>query len=774
MDDGQQSDGRSRSKRELIARLLEKKGIRAAASIPIPVRASRGPAPLSYAQARLWFLDRLEPGNAAYNIPGGLRLHGRLHVATLERSIAEIVRRHEALRTTFEELDGQPLQRIHDTLDVTLTRVDLRALPEADREAHVRDLARDEVARPFDLATGPLVRAQLLQLAADDHVLLFTMHHIVSDGWSMSVLVQELTALYAAFLHGNASPLEPLPIQFADYATWQREWLVGEELEKQLGYWKAQLERMPPVLELPTDRPRPAVQSFRGAAVVRQLSGEVKRAVQELGRKAGATEFMTLLSAFGALASRYSGQKELVIGTPIANRRRKETEALIGLFVNTLALPLHVADDATFEALLRGVKEMTLGAYAHQDLPFEKLVDALKLERDLARSPLFQVMFILQNTPGVALALEGLRIDALEEPSDIAKFDLTLEVTEAGEGYELRWDYNSDLFDRETIERMAGHFDVLLRAALTRPDTLVARLPLMTYAEQIQLRDAWNHTDAPFTRGTLHGFFEAQAKRTPDAPALVDGARRISYGDLDARANALAARLVAAGIGPESIVAVMLDRSAELVIALLAVLKAGAAYAPIDPAYPRERVGFVLEDSEAQVVLSQPSHVERLEEPFRARAMFVTDERAAEPPRPSLAWDQRAYVIYTSGSTGRPKGVEITHRSATVFVEWALRTFSQGELRGVLAATSVCFDLSIFEIFVTLAAGGKVIIAENALALPTLAARDEVTLVNTVPSVAAELVRSDGIPSSVEVVKLAGEALPAQTVERLYQLRHVD
>jgi acyl carrier protein len=648
--------------------LTQKLHGRAAATGPaLTRRSTTGPPRLSFAQERLWFLDKLEPGSAGYNMPGGLRLRGVLDRAALQKSLHEVVRRHEVLRTTFEENDGESVQRIHPHLAVDLDAVDLRDLPADVREARVDAVARDEAARPFDLARGPLLRAQLLQLAAADHVLLFTMHHIVSDAWSIGVLVGEVTALYAAYVDGSASPLEDLPIQYADYAAWQREWLQGETLDTQLAYWRTQLSEVPHVLDLPTDRPRPPVQTFRGSTLVRHLPADVKQRAVDLSRAHGATEFMTLLAAFAALLSRYTGQKELVVGSPIANRTRRETEGLIGFFVNTLALALRVDGDKSFDALLEDVKERTLGAYAHQEVPFEKLVETLKVERDMSRSPLFQVMFALRNAPTSELRLPGLNVDALRGQGDVAKFDLTLDIGAATEGYELLWEFNSDLFDETTVRALAEHFDRLLGAVLAQSGVALARQPMLSTLEEQALRDSWNATSTKYPRDAcIHHLFERRVASTPDAIAVAQGALTWTYADLDQRAERVAAALHGAAVTPGSRVAVHVQRSPYAICALLGVMKIGAAYVPIDPSYPSDRISYMLRDSGARVVLFEGEPVGEIVSIDVRRA--ADSGLAARAPRQALASRSAAYVIYTSGSTGTPKGVVVEHRSAVNYL----------------------------------------------------------------------------------------------------------
>ncbi|HKP75085.1 MAG TPA: amino acid adenylation domain-containing protein, partial [Longimicrobiaceae bacterium] len=739
---------------------------------PIAAAPRDGPLPLSFAQERLWFLDRLEPGSPVYNLPVVLRLEGTLDVAALERTVAEIVRRHEALRTTFAMIDGAPVQVIHDASDgATLSIQDAAAMDDGALRERIESLAE----APFDLERGPLCRAVLLRRSDHEHVLLLLTHHVISDGWSVGVLLREVAALYTAFAAGEGSPLAPLPVQYADYAAWQRAHLEGDRLDAQLGWWRERLAGAPAVLELPADRPRPAVRSYRGAVHRFGIGAEVAARLRAFCRAEGATPFMALLAAFDVLLARYAGVDDVVVGTPVAGRTRAEVEPVIGFFVNTLALRAGLAGDPSFREMVARVRETALGAYAHQDLPFEKLVEELRPGRSRSHSPLFQVLFVFQNTPGGALEMNGLRATPVEPQGRHAKFDLSLHLEEAPDGLRGQIEYATDLFDAETVERIAGHLRVLLAAALAEPETAISALPLLAEAERRTLLEEWNDTARDYPRGRcLHELFEAQARRTPDADAVVFGERRMTYRELDARAGRLARRLRRLGVGPEVRVGLCVHRGDEMVVALLAILKAGGAYVPLDPAYPPQRVAFMLRDSAVPVLITQSRLAETLP-PVAAHVVLLDREMDGDSadgdgdlPATGALPENLAYLIYTSGSTGVPKGVAIAHASAVTLVDWALETFPREELGGVLASTSLCFDLSVWEIFLPLACGGKVIVAENALRLPELPARGEVTLVNTVPSAAAELLRMDGLPRGLPALCLAGEPLKAELVRQLY------
>jgi amino acid adenylation domain-containing protein len=749
--------------------------------VPIPPigRNSRGAfVPLSFAQERLWFLNQLEGESTTYNIPAGLRLSGCLEFDALERCFNEILRRHEILRTSFSADQGEPRQVIQPDRRIALTVVDLRGLPKKEQSVEVRRWIADEAGRPFDLLTGPLLRGAILRLAEQEHVLFSTVHHIAADGWSVGVFVRELTLLYNSFSRGELSPLPELPIQYADFAIWQRGWLQGQTLERLLGYWKNQLTGAPPVLELPADRPRPAVQTFHGSVACFDLSPALARELKALSQRSGTSLFMTLLSGFATLLSRYSSQEDIIIGSPIANRNRSEIEPLIGFFVNTLVLRLDLSGNPRFQELLRRVRQVTLEAYDHQDLPFERLVEHLQPVRNLKHTPLFQVMFILQNVPLTNLALCGLTAQSLEIEHVTAKTDLTLALTETAEGLQGAFEFNTDLFERGTIQRMIGHYQNLLEAIASDPSQRIGELAMLEESERRQLLVEWNRTERDYPRERcLTDLFEEQVEKCPAAVAVMFGEQALSYGELNQRANQLAHYLQSLGVGPEVLVGICAERSLEMVTGLLGILKAGGAYLPLDPAYPKERLTFMLADAKVNILLTQEKFLPMLAE---QNANFVcldqwkvfSQECSENPPLRTLS-SHLAYVLYTSGSTGQPKGVAIEHHSPVALIDWAQSVFGPEELAGVLAATSICFDLSIFEIFLPLASGGGIILAQNALELPRLGVAGDVTLVNTVPSAIEELLRAGGVPDSVRTVNLAGEPLSARLVDKIYELPHV-
>ncbi|MDH7486311.1 MAG: amino acid adenylation domain-containing protein [Anaerolineae bacterium] len=835
----------SPEKRALLLKRLQEMREGTARPQTIPRRPDPHTAPLSFAQQRLWFLEQLGQGRPAYNMPGLVRIHGPLNVTALHRSLNEIIRRHEALRTTFAARDGELVQVIAPELTIPLPVEDLSHLPPDEREAEVQRRAVAAARRPFDLAQGPLMRVSLLRLAEEEHACLFVMHHIISDGWSMGVFRHELGILYKAFCAGQPSPLPELPIHYPDFALWQRRWLAGETptngrdgrgetLQDQLAYWRRQLDNVP-VLELPTDRPRPPVLSFRGTRRGFRLSRELTEQLKTLSRQERVTLFMTLLAAFQVLLYRYSGQEDISVGTVVANRNRPEVEPIIGLFINTLVLRTDLSGDPTFRELLQRVRQVVVEAYAHQDVPFEVLLDELPPRRDPSYTPLFQALFILQNFPADTPELPGLELSGLAVDNETAKMELMLTMGDREGVLRGGLEYNTDLFDDATIERMIGHFQTLLSAIVADPSQRISALPLLTAAERHRLLVEWNDTAVriPALEGRsdaaplVHQLFEEQAARTPDAiavhllpdprfphPVPLPGGEggsphpfdsqdkpdplpgggsphpfdsqdkpdplpgggsphpsSLTYGELNRRANQLARALRRAGVGPETLVGLLVERSPDMIVGLLGILKAGGAYLPLDPYYPAERLAFMLEDAQVAVLLTQAHLRERLTlpswkqpdnppSPWEGPGEGRPPSPWKQPDNPPSPWEEPdnppspwegpgegrpltiicldtdwetiaresdenldsqvtaanlAYVIYTSGSTGIPKGVQIEHGSLLNYVHAAIEAFELGAQDRVLQFASISFDAAAEEIFPTLACGARLVLRNDAM-----------------------------------------------------------
>ncbi len=764
----------------LAARIEALRGDGAPRVAPPIRRAPRDAVlPLSFGQQRLWVVDRLEPGSAAYNMAGALRLRGALDTAALRAGLDELVRRHETLRTTFAEQGGAPVQVVHPAAAVPLPVLDLRALPAGTREAEAERLAGAEALRPFDLARGPLLRCALLRLDPDDHVLCVTLHHVVSDGWSVDVLVRELSALYAAFSQGAPSPLAELPVQYADFAAWQREWLSGDVLEAQIGFWKEQLGGTPPLLEVPADHPRAMGQSAHAGSHGFVLSPAVSEGLRALSRREGATLFMTLLAGWQALLGRYAGQDDVVVGSPVAGRTRVETEGLIGFFVNMLALRGDLSGDPTWRELLGRTRETALGAFAHQDLPFERLVEELGVERSLAHTPVFQVTFALNRA---AAAAGRLRLGEVEQTpfgagAVAAKYELELALADTGGALGGELVYRTALFEPATAARLAGHLELLLEAMTAEPARRIREVPLLSEAERRQL-ESWNDTGVPYPPSCVHDLVSAQAARTPEAPAVVFGEEMVSYAELEQRANRLANHLRRLGVRPGDRVGICLERSPELPVALLAVLRAGAAYVPLDPGYPAGRLALVLEDSGVRVLLTERALEDRL--PAHTAEVVLLDaareriaEESAGAPAVESDGEQTAYVIYTSGSTGTPKGVVVPHRALANHMGWMQRAFPLGADDRVLQKTPVGFDASVWEFWAPLLAGATLVMAppeahRDPAELASVVEWEEVTVLQVVPSLLGAMLEAGGLEHCTALRRLfcGGEALPAEMAAR--------
>jgi amino acid adenylation domain-containing protein len=742
-------------------------------------------APTSFAQERLWFIDRMEPGSAVYNISVAWRLAGALDPAALERALGEVVRRHEALRTVFAEVDGAPVQVIASFGGFDLPVEDLSGAS----EAAVRHRVGEEARRGFDLSAGPLFRAALLRVGAQEHVLLLTMHHIVSDGWSMGVLYRELSALYAAYRQGGESPLPEPAVQYADHAAREREELRGEALDGQLAYWRERLADAPALLELPTDHPRPAVQTFRGAQERVELPLELLERLQALGRSEGATLYMTLLAAFQVLLSKYSGSDDIVVGSPIAGRTRKDIEETIGFFANTVVLRTDLAGDPSFREVLGRVREATLGAFEHQEVPFEKLVAELEPERSLSHTPLFQVMFAQQNAVERGVALAGLEVSEFGAEPETAKFDLLLAARATAQGLRLGLNYSTDLFERGTAERMLGHLSRVLEQAAADADVRLSQLELLGEAERALVLEEWNRTEAEYPADRcIHEIFEAQAARAPGAVAVRFKEESLTYGELNVRANQLAHHLRRRGVGPEARVGICLERGVEMVICILAVLKAGGAYVPLDPAYPADRVAFTLSDAGVPVVLAQEKVRATLAPPDGVELISLDAARAeiaaepAENPRSGAGPDSLAYVIYTSGSTGAPKGALIEHRNVARLFSATDAWFGFGPDDVWTLFHSYAFDFSVWELWGALLYGGCVVVVPQLVtrdpeAFHALVQREGVTVLNQTPSAFRQFIQVDderGGELSLRYVVFGGEALEPASLREWVERRGAD
>jgi len=777
-----------RSIARLAVQILEQLTGNTKAAVIEPVSRSR-PLPLSFAQERLWFFDQLEPGNPFYNLCGAVRVTGQLNAEALRQSIEKIIDRHEVLRTAFVAVEGQPIQVVAAAGDWTLPLIDLSSRSPDDRQAEVQRLSASSAREPFDLGQSSLLRAKLLRLDETEHVLLLTVHHIVFDGWSLGVFLRELAEFYQAFSSNDLPLLSPLPIQYADFAAWQRQQLQGEILETQLGYWKQQLSGSLPILNLPTDFPRPAVQTFQGARQTWELPKDLSLALAALGQQEKATLFMTLLAAFKTLLYRYTGQTDILVGSPMANRNRSEIESLIGFFVNTLVLRSDLNGNPTFREFLRSVREVALGAYAHQDVPIEKLVEELQPERDLSYSPLFQVAFALQNGLTQTLELPGLTLNFNEIDTETANFDLTLFLEETDRGLTATWEYSTNLFQPSTIARMQEHFQILLEGIIANADTRLCELPLLSDRDRHQLLIEWNNTQVDYPKdSTIHQLFEEQVERSPDAIAVVFEDKQLTYRELNKRANKIAHYLQTLGVEPEVLVGICVERSLEMVVGLLGIFKAGGAYVPFDPAYPKDRLSQMLLDSQVSVVLTVEKLIAQLPQ-HTARVVCldtdwdVIEQMSEENLLSNVQAQNLAYVIYSSGSTGKPKGITIEHRSAlnlaTGLHQAIYARYQDSQLR-VSVNGSLSFDTSVKQIIQLLYGHTLEIVPEavrfDGNALLSFLQKHKIDVFDCTPSqlgvvIAAGLLASKSGPKAVLV---GGEKIDESTWLALRQAENID
>ncbi|QXQ16511.1 non-ribosomal peptide synthetase [Pseudomonas tolaasii] len=774
----------SPEKRKALAILLSQKGINLYGIAPIFRRAAGEPLRLSYAQERQWFLWQLEPDSAAYHIPTALRLRGQLDRSALQRSFDALVVRHETLRTGFVREQEQLLQVVHEPFSLPIA---VKAVPAdgagAGLDAWLKAAIEQEISEVFDLMQGPLVRATLLQVAEDDHVLVLVQHHIVSDGASMQVMVEELIEVYAGCCRGEVSVPAALPIQYADYAQWQRSWMDAGERERQLAYWVEQLGGEQPVLELPLDHPRPAVQSYRGARLDVPVPAALGKALQALARREGATLYMLLLASFQTLLHRYSGQRDVRVGVPIANRNRAETERLIGFFVNTQVLHARIDSRSTFRDLLQQVKTVALGAQEHQDLPFEQLVEALAPARSLSRSPLFQVMFNHQTAARSSeqvLQLPGLSVESMAWDTRTAQFDLTMDTHESADGVHASLTYATDLFEPGRIERMAQHWLALLQGIVDAPDRAVGELALLSAAEQQMILQDWNSTSETYPLdASVQQLIETQVLKVPDAQALAFGDVKLTYAELNTRANQLAHQLIAHRVGPDVLVGIAVERSIEMVVGLLAILKAGGAYVPFDPEYPQERLQYMIEDSGIGLLLTQQALVSQLPVPQGLQTL-VLDQLdstgfSSENPNIPVTGENLAYVIYTSGSTGKPKGAGNRHSALTNRLCWMQQAYQLGASDTVLQKTPFSFDVSVWEFFWPLITGARLAVAapcdhRDPARLVELINREQVSTLHFVPSMLQAFLQDTGVAQCTSLTRIvcSGEALPADAQQQVF------
>src|SRR6266545_155828 len=759
----------SPSKRALLELRLKKQGV------------EFNSYPLSFAQTRLWFLDQLSLGNPLYNMAVAVRLEGHLNITALHKSFKEIVRRHETLRTAFAVINGRPTQVVSPSGSVEMPIIDLTDLPAAFRETKAQGLIAEESNAKFNLSLAPLLRVGLLRIAAEYHVLLLTMHHIISDGWSMGILIQEMSALYDTYCADKESPLAELTIQYSDYAVWQQRHLQGEVLEELLGYWKRQLAD-PPTPTLPTDRTCPVVYTFRGSSKKFVFSKSLRERLREIEQKERASLYMILSAAFQALLYRYTGEKDLLIGTPTANRNRAEAEELIGFFVNTLVMRTKFEDDMTFRELSARVKQTALEAYAHQDLPFERLVEELQPDRNLSSNPIFRVMFSLQNAVEVVPKLTGLKVSIIETECRTAKFDLAVDMAVAGEEIKGAFIYSTDLFNDGTIERMIGHYRTLLSEVIENPDRSIAELSYLTAAEKRQLEVEWNATEARYrSEGSLVELIEAQVNDSPNHPAILCGEQSLSYRELNERANRIGRYLKGKGVGREEVAGVCLERGVEMIAALLGIWKAGAAYLPLDPEHPEQRLRGQAADAGVRYLLRTrrggPSWgQEGVEEIYLDEVEAECEGESGGNLEVEVRGGDLAYLIYTSGTTGEPKGVMVEHGNLrnVILGSCAAFGFGQGEVMGCLAGYG--FDIFLFEVMKMLVSGGTSLLlkGEEVRDVERLAEKVAgMSAVHAVPSLMRRLteeIRRKGKREKywgVKQVFVGGDAVPEELIEQL-------
>ena len=726
--------------------------------------------PVSFAQQRLWFIDQLMPGSPLYNVPTALAIAGPLDPEALQRSLGEILRRHESLRTTFTSHDGLPFQVISQEVELNLPVIDLSHIEEGAAQVEAMRLIREEAGRGYDLERGPLMRASLIEMASEKWILLISLHHIITDGWSMGIMMREMRELYEAYSRGEDSPLPELEVQYGDYAVWQRRWLEGEELGRQMDYWKEKLKSAPPELELPTDYERRALNTSTGGVGSRLMSERVKQGVERLSREEGATSFMGYMAGFQVMMSRYSRQHDISVGTPIANRNRAEIEGVIGLFINTVVIRVELGGRPGYREVMRRVKESALGAYANQDVPFERVVEQMQPERRLDRTPLFQVMMVYQEEGGGEQEMAGMKMMWIGSGEGVAKFDMTLSVVETEAGVGASIEYNRGLFEEATIERMLEHLETLLEEMVEEPERAFEEIGMMSEGERRQL--VYENNRARVRRGTtrgVHRIFEKEASRRADAIALVWKEEEISYGELNRRANQLGRYLRQEGVGPEEVVGICLERSVEMVVGMLGVMKAGGAFLPMEATTPASRLSYMVADAGVKLVITKKGKVGWGEE-MEARVIELEREREeisrhrVSNIREGVEGENLAYVIYTSGSTGKPKGVGITHANLLPLMKWSREYFGKGEGKRVMENLSPSFDFGVYEIVSTMMGGGKLIIVgrEEVMEVGEMSRKVKewgIEMIHTTPTMMREMRREGVRLEGVEQMHVGGEQM---------------
>jgi amino acid adenylation domain-containing protein len=777
-----------KSQLTLVKRALLEKRLQAALKPQVEHQTiSRRPGtsrlPLSYGQERLWFLHQLDPDNPNHNRPMTLHIAGDLNVEALKHSIGEILRRHSVLRAVFENVDGRPQQVLIPLRQFEIPVIDLSMLPATDRRKRAQVLAAREANEPFNLESGPLVRARLFSLEANEYVLIVVMHHILFDGWSAAIFKNEFCAFYSAFSRGKSSPLSPLSIQYADFASWQRQRLQGNVTETLLSYWKNKLSSLPPPLKLPTDHPGPAKQPFKGAHRYRTLPRDLVSLLKKLSYKEDVTLFMILLTAFKVLLYRYTNQNDIVIGCPVAGRMAKETETLIGLFVNTVVLRTDLSGNPPFRDLLSKTKQTVLEALAHQELPFEKLVMELQPARDLSQSPFFQVLFNFENVATQPMDIEGLEIEEVEFDSGAEAFSINLEIVENSAGLYCQLGFNADLFEPDMAESLLEHYEALLSGIVENPNRVLSDIPMLTESEYHQILVTWNSTDTNYPEDRcLHDLFEEQVAKTPQNVAVEFECQRLTYNELNCKANQLAHHFQKLGVGPETLVGIYLERSLEMVLGFLGVLKAGGAYIPLDPDYPEERLAFILDDARITILLTQTQLVDKLP-PHRANVICLDgnrtefDRESKEDLVSAATADNPAYIIYTSGSTGKPKGVIISHGAICNQMLWMQHEFPLNPADRVVQTTPFSFDASSCEFYAPLLVGAELIMTrpgghQDSTYLVKLIAEKNISVLNLVPSMLKVLLEEEGLRAcnSLQRVFCGGEALSVELQERFFSI----